>query len=107
MKRCINQRVMLTTCCLMMLPLNSNRRQVETFVSEFGQYAKTYNRNQHYDLTVQRNIQRLYLDSPSAGLPNQRKFLAQYLTTFPFLKRLSEKFLYEKLDKFTIQTLSY
>ena len=89
---------MALTCSLIMLPLNSNKRLIESTLRNFLELVKLYNPKQLLDLNFKKNLDTIFDDS-KLNHHMQSLFLAKYLNEFPLLKRLKFDYLAEKVEK--------
>ena len=75
------------TCGLILLPLNPNKRYIENHLQKFLEKIKLYDPLQHVDLDITKNVAKIQNSEHDSEL--KQGFMASYLRSFPFLKRLS------------------
>lgn len=85
MSHCV--QVKLATCSLILLPLNPNRKQVQQAIQNFLELVHLHNCDEYVVPAFELNKYRI------DNSPHPQEFLAQYLHSFPFLKRLPLPFL--------------
>lgn len=99
MKEKMSDQVVTTTCALILLPLNPNRRQVEYLIENFYEILRLYDPSQYLDGQKATNLKDLTQTDGGAPLTHkQNQFLAQYLCQFPFLSRCSEETILDCLE---------
>ena len=92
------------TWCLILLPLNSNRRLLESFIHNYRELVNLYNANQYLSWSVTRNFQKLVTDTIIKA--KQNKFLTQYLKEFQFFDCLTDEAIEECLEDKTLQIVT-
>jgi tetratricopeptide (TPR) repeat protein len=85
MSHCV--QVKLATCSLILLPLNPNRKQVQQTIQNFLELVHLHNCDEYVVTAFESDKHKI------DNSPHPQEFLAQYLHSFPFLKRLPLHFL--------------
>lgn len=99
-----SEKYMALTCSIIMLPLFQKKRQLEKIIDKFQEIVSLHNSKLHYDWTVAKNLQKISYDRIDPQ--KQKKFMASYLRTLPFLNRLTFAQILDKLLANQISVLS-
>lgn len=99
------------TCSLIILPLMKYREQMEDILENWVELVNLYDQGDHFDPTIVHNLQTIenqrQKHDGTRGEDVYRQYLARYLHTLPFFKRMQcdrlERFIKEGLLEVTSQ----
>ena len=102
-RRARSERLMPEVCSIILLPLNKNKRKIETIIRSILDHITLYRPNQYFDSYVEKNILKLMnSESPEKNL----NYLASYLKTLPFIKRLPFQKMFDLLKAREIEVVT-
>ena len=87
-----------STFAVILVQLQEERNITEDNVQKFLQLINMYDSEYLYDRKIEKNLNKLTKNDSINGVAEGKRlqFLSQYLTTFPFFKRLSEENIHNK-----------
>ena len=86
------------TFAVILVQLQEERNVTEDNVGKFLKLINMYDPEYLFDRKIQANLDKLTKNDSINGVAEDKRlqFLSQYLTTFPFFKRMSEDTIHDK-----------